>query len=153
MKDRKLKILAIASIGGHWKQLLRIVPPTTNNIEMVYISTHPRCVTMVMNNRFYSIEDFSRWNIYKIAPAFFHAIKIIHKEKPNAVISTGAAPGLIFLVAAKILGKKTFWIDSVANVQCLSLSGKLASTFVTKIYTQWVDLSSDKIVYAGNIFE
>jgi len=88
-----------------------------------------------------------------MAPVFFQAIKIFRKEKPNAVITTGAAPGLITLFAAKLFGIKTFWIDSVANVQCLSLSGRIASKFVTQTYTQWSDLATDKILYAGNIFD
>jgi len=153
MKDKKTKILAIASIGGHWKQLLRIVSPAFTDGETVYISTHPKCATMVEGHRYYTISDFSRWNFYKVVPVFFQALKILRKENPNAVITIGAAPGLITLFAAKLLKIKTFWIDSVANVQCLSLSGKIASKFATQTYTQWADLSTDKILYAGNIFD
>lgn len=148
-----MKILAIASIGGHWKQLLCIVSPIFQDTEIVYVSTHPKCAMMVESNKFYSINDFSRWNVYKIVPVFFQAIIILRKERPDAVITTGAAPGLVTLFAAKLLGIKTFWVDSVANVQRLSLSGRLASKFVTQTYTQWIELSSDTILYAGNVFE
>ncbi|SBV95740.1 oligosaccharide biosynthesis protein Alg14 [uncultured Dysgonomonas sp.] len=153
MKTPIKKILAIASIGGHWKQLLCIVPQTFNDIEIVYVSTHPKCAIMVEGNRFYSIDDFSRWNAYKVVPVFFQAIKILRKEKPCAVITTGAAPGLITLFAAKLFGIKTFWVDSVANIQGLSLSGRIASKFVTQAYTQWQELASDKVLYKGNVFD
>jgi len=152
IKNKELKILAVASIGGHWKQLLRIIPPTSD-IETVYVSTLPKLATMVEGCKYYTIEDFSRWDFYKIVPNFFQAIKILRKEKPKIVLTTGAAPGLIILFAAKLLGIKTFWIDSVANVQCLSMSGRIASKFATQTYTQWANLSTDKILYAGNIFE
>lgn len=151
--DKKLKLLAIASIGGHWKQLLRIVPPMVNKVDIVYVSTHCKCATMVENKKFYSIDDFSRWDAYKIVPVFFQAIKILYNEKPDAVITTGAAPGLVLLFTAKFFRVKTFWIDSIANAQCLSLSGRLASKFVTQTYTQWKELETDKVLYAGNIFE
>jgi UDP-N-acetylglucosamine:LPS N-acetylglucosamine transferase len=147
------KLLAVASIGGHWKQLLRIVPPTSTDIETVYVCTHPKCATMVEGHRYYSVGDFSRWNFYKIVPAFFQAIRIIRNEAPDAVITTGAAPGLIFLLAAKLLGKKTVWIDSVANVLRLSMSGKIASKFASRIYTQWKELSSPKIFFAGSVLD
>ena len=153
MRNKKIKLLAVASIGGHWKQLLRILPPTYDDVEKIYVSTHPKCEKMVENNKFYSIDDFSRWNVYKIIPVFFQGIKILYKETPTALITTGAAPGLILLFVAKIFRIKTFWIDSVANVQALSLSGKLASKFATRTYTQWSELSSDNILYVGNIFE
>ena len=146
------KICAVASIGGHWVQLLRIIRPLESEFEIVYLSTHSKCATMVQGHTFYQIKDFRRWDFYKLIPEFFHTLQIIRKENPSAVISTGAAPGLITLLAAKILRKKTIWIDSIANVKHLSFSGKIASKFVSRIYTQWEDLATDDILYAGNIF-
>ncbi len=149
--ERK-KIFAVASIGGHWVQLLRIANQMEKNYEVVYLCTHPKCATMVNGKRFLLIEDFSRWNFYRLVPSFFKAIKLIAKEKPAAIISTGAAPGLMMLLAGKLLGKKTIWIDSVANVQHLSFSGRLASKFCSRIYTQWKDNAMKQVVYSGNIF-
>lgn len=40
------KILAVASIGGHWVQLLRIARPLEKRYEVVYMSTHPKCKSM-----------------------------------------------------------------------------------------------------------
>lgn len=147
----KVKLLAAASIGGHWVQLLRIVNPNNVDLEITYLSTHPKCATMVEGRKFYTISDFNRWNFYKMFPEFFRVLNIIRKESPNVVISTGAAPGLIVLLAARLLGKKTIWIDSIANVQHLSLSGRIASKFVSQTYTQWESLKSEKIRYAGNV--
>lgn len=146
------KIIAVASIGGHWIQLLRIAKPLKNNFEIIYLSTHTKCSTMVEGHTFYQIKDFSRWDFYKLIPEFFRTLGILRKESPIAVITTGAAPGLVTLFAAKVLGIKTIWIDSVANVEHLSFSGKIASKFASRTYTQWGDLSNDKIYFAGNIF-
>jgi len=153
MINKQMKILAIASLGGHWKQLLRIIPPTMSNIQTTYVSTHKKCATMVNGHTYYTISDFSRWNFYMLIPVFYQAIQIIRKETPDVIISTGAAPGLIFLFMAKLFGKKTIWIDSVANVFQLSLSGRIASKFASQTYTQWKELSNTKISYAGNILD
>lgn len=149
---KKIKILAAASIGGHWIQLLRITGAMDNETDIIYLSTHSKCATMVTGHTFYQLKDFSRWDFYKLVPAFFSALRLIRKESPDVVISTGAAPGLICLFAAKILGKKTVWIDSIANVQHLSFSGRIASIFVSRTYTQWKNLSGKHIYFAGNIF-
>jgi UDP-N-acetylglucosamine:LPS N-acetylglucosamine transferase len=74
------------------------------------------------------------------------------KEKPDAIITTGAAPGLICVFAGWLLRRKTIWIDSIANVNRLSLSGRIAALFVSRVYTQWQHLATDKIHYAGDIF-
>ena len=148
-----MKILAVASVGGHWKQLLRIIPPDNTEIESVYVSTHPKCASMTEGRSFHTLRDFSRWDFYLMIPVFFQAVRIIRKEKPEAVVSTGAAPGLIALFAARLLGKKAIWIDSVANVERLSLSGRIASLFASQTYTQWESLATSKVKYAGNIFD
>lgn len=145
------KVLAAASIGGHWVQLLRIAKGLDENDDIAFASTNPKCANMVEGHRFYLMPDFSRWDAYKMIPAFFKSLKIIHKERPSTVITTGAAPGLILLFAAKLCGKKTIWIDSIANVAHVSASGRIARKFASRIYTQWPELSNNGIVFSGNV--
>lgn len=147
----KKKILAVASIGGHWVQLLRISKSLEEKYDVVYLSTHPKCSKMVEGNKYYLIQDFSRWDAWKLIPSLFRNFYIILKERPDAIITTGAAPGLVCLFAGKLLFRKTIWIDSIANVQHLSASGRMASKFATRVYTQWKDLSDNKILFAGNV--
>ena len=146
------KVLAVASIGGHWIQLLRLAKGLEATYDVAYMSTHPKCAAMVEGHRFYQVRDFSRWDAYKVMPAFFSAIKVLRKERPDAVVTTGAAPGLIVLIAAKMLGKKTVWVDSLANVNCLSMCGRLAKRFFAdRTFTQWQELSGEGLEYAGNV--
>jgi len=145
-----MKVLAVASKGGHWVELLRLLP-AFSGMEMVYVSTDPNLASTVEGNKFYSIPDANRWNKFKLIRIFMIVFKIVYKERPKFVISTGAAPGLMALMAGKILGIKTIWIDSIASAEKLSLSGKIALRFVDRLYTQWPDLSGPKIIYAGNI--
>lgn len=145
------KIIAAASIGGHWIQLLRIAKSLENDFDVVYMSTHERCAKMVEGHEFYQMQDFSRWDAWRLIPAFFHCIGVVRKVKPTAVITTGAAPGLVVLMAAKCLGKKTIWVDSIANVKHLSLCGRIASHFVSRTYTQWPDLAEGNIISSGNV--
>lgn len=149
---KKLKVFAVASIGGHWVQLLRIAKALEKEFDVVYMSTHEKCATMVEGRVYYSMNDFSRWDFYKMFPELLHSIYIICKEKPSIVITTGAAPGLVCLFAAKICGIRTVWIDSIANVEHISFSGRIASKFASRIYTQWPSLAGNKVIFAGDIF-
>lgn len=148
----KKKIFAVASIGGHWVQLLRIARPMERDYEVVYLCTHSKCATMVEGQKFYLMEDYSRWDAWKMIPSFFKVWGIVRKENPEAIMTTGAAPGLTCLMVGKMLGKKTIWVDSIANVQHLSASGRIALKFASKIYTQWSDLATPQVTFAGNIF-
>jgi UDP-N-acetylglucosamine:LPS N-acetylglucosamine transferase len=148
----KKKVIAVASIGGHWVQLLRIARPMEEHSDMIYVSTHPKCATMIEGQKFYQTTDFSRSDAWKLIPSFFKTVRLLLKEKPDAIITTGAAPGLVFLLVGKLLGIKTIWIDSIANAEHLSASGRIASRFASRTYTQWKDLATGKIYYAGNVF-
>ena len=137
------KILAVASIGGHWVQLLHIPRPLEEHYQVVYISTPPKCKTMM---------DFSRWDAWKMLPASFNILGILLKERPAAIVTTGAAPGLLTIILGRMTGIKTICVDSVANVQTMSACGKLARKFATHVYTQWPGLATAQVHYAGNIF-
>jgi UDP-N-acetylglucosamine:LPS N-acetylglucosamine transferase len=145
------KVIAAASLGGHWVQLLRISRSMEDRYDMVYLSTHPKCATMVEGQKYYQMKNFSRWDAWKVVPSFIRVLGILLLERPDAIITTGAAPGLVCVMAGKLLGVKTIWVDSIANVEHLSASGRLAKRFASRVYTQWEDLKSNSIVYQGNI--
>ena len=148
---RQKKVLAVASIGGHWIQLLRISKGLEGTCDLAFASTHDKRAKMVEGHSFNKLIEFSRWDWYKLFPAFFNDISIVRKEKPDVVITTGAAPGLIVLFAAFLMGKKTIWVDSIANVNHLSLCGRVAKMFATRCYTQWEDLGGSGIEFSGNV--
>ncbi len=145
-----MKILAIASAGGHWIELLRLRPAFDKH-EVVYISTRSEFAETVAGHRFIQIKDSSHWEKNKALRSAMHLYKILKQEKPDWIITTGAAPGLISLSMGKLLGFKTIWIESMCHAEKISISGKMASVFCSRAYTQWEHLQTNKFHYAGNI--
>jgi UDP-N-acetylglucosamine:LPS N-acetylglucosamine transferase len=145
-----MKVIAIASKGGHWVELLRLLPAFVG-MEMVYISTNSDLASTVPGKKFYTVPDANRWNKFMLMKIFIMIFRIVAKERPSFIISTGAAPGLLALAAGKMLGIKTVWVDTIASAEKLSMSGRIATKFVDRIYTQWPELSGPKVIYAGNI--
>jgi len=146
------KILAVASGGGHWQQLLRITEAMHDDFELCYVCTRPDAASSVEGESFYTVSDFSRSDCFGIVPALCQAVRIMLKEKPDVVVTTGAAPGLVAVFVAMLLRKRTVWIDSMANAIRLSLSGRIASHFVSRTYTQWRHLATERVLFAGNLF-
>ena len=57
-------------------------------------------------------------------------------------MTTGAAPGFVALVLAKLLCRsRTVWIDTVANSEGMTLSGRLARPFADAWLVQWPHLA------------
>jgi UDP-N-acetylglucosamine:LPS N-acetylglucosamine transferase len=79
-----------------------------------------------------------------------YCFKIIIKERPDVVISTGAAIGCIACILGKIMGAKIIWIDSITNVERLSLSGRLVRPISNLFLAQWQQFTKQ---YPNVLFE
>jgi UDP-N-acetylglucosamine:LPS N-acetylglucosamine transferase len=145
-----MKVLAVSSIGGHWIQLLRLMP-AFDGADVEFATTKESFSSMVEGKIFYSIPDGNRWNKYGLIKCFFSIVSIVRISKPNVIITTGAAPGLIALFVGKLSGIKTIWVDSIANCEQISMSGKIATKVADIVYTQWEHLEDDKVKFYGNV--
>ena len=149
----KKKIFAVASFGGHWIELLQIARGLEPFYDIIYCTTNDKCAQMIPGHELHSISDFSRSNMWRIPKSLSKLMGMMMRIQPEAVITTGAAPGLMAIIAAKLCGIKTIWVDSVANAEHLSGSGKVARYIANHVYTQWPDIADGKsIIYKGSIF-
>lgn len=87
------------------------------------------------------VPDFNASRPLKTLLSLYAVAKVVIEVRPQVAISTGAAPGLVALLVAKLLGARTIWIDSVANAERLSLSGRLAKPIADLWLTQWEHLA------------
>nr|WP_315147217.1 hypothetical protein [uncultured Flavobacterium sp.] len=146
-----MKILAVSSIGGHWIELLRLLP-AFEGADIEFVSTKKCFSTMVEGKKFHTVSDGSSWNKYGLLKCFFSIILIVRSSKPNVIITTGAAPGLMAIFVGRLFGVKTIWVDSIANCEQVSMSGKIATKVAHIVYTQWQHLEEgNKVKFQGNI--
>jgi UDP-N-acetylglucosamine:LPS N-acetylglucosamine transferase len=143
------KVLAVSSSGGHWVQLRRVVPAFEGS-EVVYVTVIDSYRSQVPKNKFYAVHDATRWN--KLGLLALSLAWIIVKERPGVVISTGAAPGYFAIVLGRFLGARTIWIDSMANIEDLSMSGARVGRYADLWLTQWPHLArSEGPHYGGGV--
>jgi UDP-N-acetylglucosamine:LPS N-acetylglucosamine transferase len=151
MRSRK-KILAISSSGGRWTQMLRL-RPAFEGYDVIYATTDAGSRADVPDKRFYTVPNAARWNKSKLILLFTCVVAIVIKERPDVVISTGAAPGFFGILVGQLTGAKTIWLESIANAEKLSLSTKLARHFADLWLTQWSHMAGSKgPIYKGSVF-
>lgn len=143
------KVIFVSSPGGHFVQMSLLA---TNFEGCVVVSTYQKCPSLLQVDKYYKINDFSRDNPKVIFSVLYSAFSILLNEKPRLVITTGAAPGFVFVIIAKLFGIKSLWIDSIANSGKLSMSGRLAAFFGVVVLTQWPGLADGKrVIYQGSV--
>ena len=151
MVRRQKRVLAIASGGGHWVQLLRL-RPAFEGLDVTWVSRDPASRDDVAPSPFHVIGEASRAQKLGVLKVALQAFWLLIRIRPSVIVTTGAAPGLLTLALGKTLFRaKTIWIDSIANVETLSGSGRLAARFADIRLTQWPDLVEDDIEYWGAV--
>ena len=144
------RVLAVASSGGHWAQLRRLEPAFEGH-DLAYLTTDPGHRPEVGTARFYAIPDANRATRLALLRTALRVLRVVARERPDVVVSTGAAPGYLAIRAGRLLGARTVWIDSCANVEELSLSGRLASAKADLCLTQWPHLAGGAVDYRGRV--
>src|SRR5947209_2265190 len=81
----------------------------------------------------------------------WEAWKILRKEKPGIILSTGAGPVVPFSLVGKLFGIKTIFIETFTRVTKPSLTGLIMYWLADRFFYQWKTLESyfPKGVYGG----
>lgn len=136
-------VLAISSGGGHWVQLLRL-RPAFKDCDVTYATVREGYRSDVDDANFRVIHSADRWNKLNLVRSALGIIWLLIRVRPDVVITTGAAPGYFGVRLGKWLGARVIWLDSVANAQELSMSGRKAGAFVDLWLTQWPHLAREE---------
>jgi UDP-N-acetylglucosamine:LPS N-acetylglucosamine transferase len=147
------KVLAVSSSGGHWVQLQRLVP-AFDDCDVIFATTEPGYAVEIAPRKLHVVRDATRWDRFGSLVLLFQMARLVLRERPDVVITTGAAPGCFAVVFGRLLGARTIWVDSIANVERMSLSGRLVRPFTGLWLTQWPELAEGKDApsYAGAVF-
>jgi hypothetical protein len=145
MKNQK--VLAVASKGGHFIQLMRL-KPLLDRYETTYVSNQ----AMSGLPRFVRVTDANLDSTARLLLLFCQVLITCVRVRPDIIISTGAAPGFFALLIGKCIGSRTIWLDSIANAEELSLSGQKVRKYADLWLTQWQELATvDGPEYKGRV--
>jgi beta-1,4-N-acetylglucosaminyltransferase len=148
-----MKIGLVCTHGGHLTEILQVMDAFEGH--RIFFATH------------YSARDAE---IRAMAPAyfcrnigerpwlilysFFWALRILLRERPDAIFSTGSEIALPFLFWGKILGVRSLFLESWCRVNRPSRTGPIAYHFADAFWVQWPQLVpayGPKTEYHGSV--
>jgi UDP-N-acetylglucosamine:LPS N-acetylglucosamine transferase len=133
------RVLAVASGGGHWVQLLRL-RPAFEGAQVTWLTTEAEYAREV-EGPLHVVRDANLWNKTALLLMFLQVAWRMVLLRPDVVITTGAAPGFAAVVFGRLLGARTIWVDSIANSETLSTSGIKVGRWAHVWLTQWEHLA------------
>lgn len=151
-----LKVLFVASSGGHLEEISQL-KRIAREFDNALVTEENGFEVRNFGNRQYFVPQMNRKEILflpKFIRLFFQAMRILKKEKPDVVITTGALIAYPFCILEKLRHGKVVYIESFARVKEPSLSGKLIHKHADLFIVQWEDMLEyfPDAVLGGGIF-
>ncbi len=101
----------------------------------------------------YVVGECNRRYPLRVVKVLMSCIRVVFREKFDIVLSTGAAAGCIMCFLGKLRGAKVIWLDSITNVEKMSLSGRMVRHVADLCLVQWPGLAEkyDGVEYRGSV--
>ncbi len=135
------KLALVASSGGHLFQLSSLKQFWEEKDHFWVSFQTEDAKYLLKDEKVYWAHFPTNRNFKNLIRNLFLAFKTIIKEKPDAIISTGAGIAVPFIIIGKLFMIKTIYLESITRSEELSLSGRLVYPFVDKLLVQWPQLA------------
>jgi beta-1,4-N-acetylglucosaminyltransferase len=151
MSDQ-LRILLVASPGGHLLQLL--------SLRSAWGELEHRWVTLSAadSRHLLAAEDvvFAHGPTARNIPNFLRNLRLawrtIGRYQPAVILSTGAALAVPFFIVGKLRRVRLVYVESFTRVQRLALSGRLVYPLTDAFFVQWPSTAKRRhATYAGSV--
>jgi UDP-N-acetylglucosamine:LPS N-acetylglucosamine transferase len=150
---KNVKICLAASAGGHLTQLLKLAQSWEGHDVFFVTTGHAVASELQKRGKVYIVGECNRKQLLKTAKVFLKCVKIVRNERPDVILSTGAAAGCILCFFGKLFGAKVIWMDSITNTEKLSLSGRMVRHIADLFLVQWPQLAAKykNVEYVGSV--
>lgn len=152
--ENKLKVCLVGSSGGHLTQLYMLKPFWKDKERFWVTFNKEDARSMLDNERMIPCYYPTNRSIKGLVINTKLAWKVLRKEKPDLIISTGAAVAVPFFYLGKLFGAKCIYIEVFDRIEHSTISGKMVYPIADKFIVQWEEMKNvyPKAINLGSIF-
>ena len=156
----KKKVLFISSTGGHLSELLQL-SPLFEKYDYHIITEKDKTneyLKQIYGKKIHFLPYGTRSKIFSyIFKYLFVCIKTVYyyfKLRPKVIITTGTHTAGPMCILGKIFGSKIIYIETFANSNKKTATGRLIYPIADLFIVQWEDMLKlyPKSVYGGSIY-
>jgi len=146
-----MKICFITSSGGHLTHLIQL-KEWWKDKDRFWVTFEKEDSTSILKDekRYWCYFPTNR-NVKNLIKNTFLAIKILFKERPDLIVSTGAAPAIPFFYIGKLLGAKVVYIEVYDRIDKPTITGKVVYPISDLFILQWQE--QKKFYPKGKVLE
>lgn len=154
------KVLFISSTGGHFSELMQLKDIFEN--YDYHIITEKTKSSIKLKEKYAKKIDFLVYGtkehiliyMFKLLYNTIKSLYLYVKIKPKYIITTGTHTAVPICYICKLFGSKIIFIETFANSETKTLSGKLIYPIANLFIVQWEQMLKlyPKAVYGGQIY-
>jgi beta-1,4-N-acetylglucosaminyltransferase len=147
------EILLVASSGGHLLELLELANPYPRDHRHWVTFDKPDARSLLAGEAVTFAFGPTNRSLRNLLRNSALAIRLLRRLRPQAVLTTGAGVAVPFLYAGRIFGARAIYVESLARIDRLSLTGRIVYPVVTALFVQWPELAERyrRARYAGSV--
>ena len=146
-----MKICFITSSGGHLTHLIQLKEWWKDKDRFWVTFEKEDSKSILKDEKKYWCYFPTNRNIKNLIKNTFLSIKILLKEKPDLIVSTGAAPAIPFFYLGKLLGAKVVYIEVYDRIEKPTITGKVVYPISDLFILQWEE--QKKFYPKGKVLE
>jgi UDP-N-acetylglucosamine:LPS N-acetylglucosamine transferase len=127
----------VGSSGGHLTHLMQLKEWWDNEERFWVTFEKEDSKSILKDEKKYWCHFPTNRNIKNLIKNTFLAIRILIREKPNLILSTGAAPAIPFFYIGKLFGAKLVYIEVYDRIEKPTLTGKIVYPICDLFILQW----------------
>jgi Oligosaccharide biosynthesis protein Alg14 like len=133
----RLKIALVSSAGGHLLQLHQLRPWWEKHDRLWVTFDLPDSRSLLAEEHVVSAHHPTTRNVPNLLRNLLLAWRTLRTERPDLVVSTGAAVAFPFFVVARLLHIKTVYIEVYDRIDLPTLTGRLCYPISDLFLLQW----------------
>lgn len=146
-----MKVCFITSSGGHLTHLIQLKEWWKDKERFWVTFEKEDSKSILKDEKKYWCYFPTNRNIKNLIKNTFLAVKILFKEKPDLIVSTGAAPAIPFFYLGKLFGSKVVYIEVYDRIEKPTITGKLVYPISDLFILQWEE--QKKFYPKGRVLE
>jgi beta-1,4-N-acetylglucosaminyltransferase len=133
------RIGLVGSNGGHLAHLLALRPFWAEHDRFWVTFDAEDATSRLAGERTYWCHHPTNRNLPNLVRNTFLALRVLRRERPTLIVSSGAAVAVPFFWIGRLLGIRSVFIEVIDRIDGPTLTGRLVRPVAARILVQWQD--------------
>jgi UDP-N-acetylglucosamine:LPS N-acetylglucosamine transferase len=131
------RIGLVGSSGGHLAHLVALRDVWHDADRFWVTFDTPDATSRLVGERTYWCHHPTNRNVPNLVRNTFLALRVIRRERPTLILTTGAGAAIPYLVLGRLSGARVVFLEVYDRIDSPTITGRIADRFAHHLFVQW----------------